>query len=89
MVPSVEKTGNIDQQYLDSLEEYTFPQILARQSERLGASHIAIREKAYGIWQTYSWQDYYRYVKLVGLGLASLGLERGENIGLIVDKHGI
>jgi long-chain acyl-CoA synthetase len=53
----------------------------------LGGSKTAIREKAYGIWQTYSWQDYYRYVKHVGLGLVSIGLERGENVGLIVDNH--
>ncbi|MBW2047095.1 MAG: AMP-binding protein [Deltaproteobacteria bacterium] len=52
----------------------------------MGAERIAIREKAYGIWQTYSWRDYFRYVKLVGLGLILLGHEKGENVGLILEN---
>ena len=76
----------IDQETLSSLGQFTLPQILLRQSERLGAERIAIREKAYGIWQTYSWRDYFRYVKLVGLGLISLGHKKGENVGLILEN---
>lgn len=76
----------IDQETLSSLGQFTLPQILLRQSERLGAERIAIREKAYGIWQTYSWRDYFRYVKLVGLGLILLGHEKGENVGLILEN---
>ncbi|MBN1380534.1 MAG: AMP-binding protein, partial [Deltaproteobacteria bacterium] len=67
--------------------ESTLPRILARQAEKMGRSEIAIREKAYGIWQTYTWQDYFDYVKKVGLGLKALGLKRGENIGLITNNH--
>ena len=77
----------IDSKTLESITQYTFPQILSRQAERLGPDRIAIREKAYGIWQTYNWQEYLRYTKLVALGLISLGLKRGENIGLILDNH--
>lgn len=77
----------IDKETLSSLCEYTFPQILSRQAESLGSEKIAIREKAYGIWLTYSWQDYLRYTRLAGLGLVSLGLKRGENVGLIQDNH--
>ena len=76
----------IDQETLSSLGQFTLPQILLRQSERLGTERIAIREKAYGIWQTYSWRDYFRYVKLVGLGLISLGHKKGENVGLILEN---
>ena len=77
----------IDQETLASLAEYTFPQILSRQAERLGSEKIAIREKAYGIWQTYDWRAYLRYTKRVALGLISLGLKRKENVGLILDNH--
>jgi len=52
-----------DDEILASLSQYTLPQILLKQAERLGSEETAIREKAYGIWQTYNWQDYYRYVK--------------------------
>jgi long-chain acyl-CoA synthetase len=77
----------IDPETLSSLDQYTFPQILLRQAEQLGPEKIAIREKAYGIWQTYDWREYLRYTKHVALGLISLGLKRGENVGLIVDNH--
>jgi long-chain acyl-CoA synthetase len=48
---------------------------------------IAIREKAFGIWQAYNWEEYLNYTKRVSLGLLSLGLKRGENVGLILDNH--
>ena len=81
------KIDRIDDETLESLIQYTFPQILSRQAERLGSDKIAIREKAYGIWQTINWREYLRYTKLVALGLISLGLKRGENVGLILDNH--
>ncbi len=71
---------------ISSLTQYTLPQILMKQAERYGNGEIAIREKAYGIWQRYSWRDYYRYVKQVGLGLHAVGLKRGENIGIITNN---
>jgi long-chain acyl-CoA synthetase len=76
----------IDQETLSSLGQFTLPQILLKQSEGLGDERIALREKAYGIWKTYNWRDYFRYVKFVGLGLISLGLKKGENVGLIIEN---
>jgi long-chain acyl-CoA synthetase len=81
------KIKRIDQETLSSLSQYTLPQILFKQAKELGAEQIAIREKAYGIWQAYSWQDYFLYTKCVALGLLGLGLKRGENIGIITDNH--
>ncbi|MBN2439590.1 MAG: AMP-binding protein [Deltaproteobacteria bacterium] len=65
----------------------TLPQLLAAQAARFGAARTAIRDKAYGIWQSYHWEDYLRYVKHVGLGLIALGFRRGESAGLITDNH--
>jgi long-chain acyl-CoA synthetase len=65
----------------------TLPQLLEAQAARFGNTGAAIREKAYGIWQTYHWEDYLRYVKYVGLGLVSLGCRRGESVGLIIGNH--
>ena len=42
------------------------------------ASKTAIREKDFGIWNEYSWGDYGDIARLVGLGLLSLGLRRGD-----------
>jgi long-chain acyl-CoA synthetase len=77
----------IDQETLSALPRYTLPQILAMQAERLGSQGIAIRKKAYGIWEAYPWKDYLTYVKLVALGLLNLGLERGERVGIIIDNQ--
>ncbi len=64
----------------------TLPQTLMGQAERYG-DRIAIREKAYGIWQSYTWRDYRAFTKKVGLGLCALGLTRGDNIGVVMDNH--
>jgi long-chain acyl-CoA synthetase len=82
--PPIER---IDQETLASLESLTFPQILSKNVERMGARRVAIREKAYGIWLTFSWEEYLSYTRRVALGLKALGLQRGENVGLIVDNH--
>ena len=87
MITTRSKPDSIDPEELSSLGDYTLPQILSRQAEQLGSEKIAIREKAYGIWQTYNWRDYFRYTRLVAQGLISLGLKRGENVGLILDNH--
>jgi long-chain acyl-CoA synthetase len=70
-----------------SIVQHTLPQILEIQSNRFGSDAIAIREKAFGIWQTYTWADYYRYAKCVGAGFLALGLRRGECVGMIVNNH--
>jgi long-chain acyl-CoA synthetase len=76
-----------DQEILSSLVNYTLPQILFKQAKELGSNKIAIREKMYGIWLSYNWTDYFHYTKNAALGLKSLGLKRGENIGIITDNH--
>jgi len=65
----------------------TLPQILAGNSSKYSDGKTAIRDKAYGIWQKYSWVDYYRYMEKTAAGFAALKLKRGENICLIVDNH--
>ncbi|MDD5232790.1 MAG: AMP-binding protein [Syntrophales bacterium] len=71
---------------LEAMRRMTLPQVLAMQAGRLG-DRTAIREKAYGIWQTYSWADYYSHVRRVGMGLLSIGLCRGDHVGIITNNH--
>ncbi len=73
--------------WLSSLDRYTLPQVLSYQAEHIGAQSVAIREKAYGIWQSLTWQEYLQYAKRVGLGLLALGLTRGENLAMVLDNH--
>lgn len=72
---------------VSALAKLTLPQILAKQAERLGTTKIALREKAYGIWQTFSWLDYFRFVRNAAMGFLDLGLRRGEHIGIITNNH--
>jgi long-chain acyl-CoA synthetase len=65
----------------------TIPQLLASQAESIIGDQAAIREKAYGIWDVYSWKAYLGYVKKIGLGLIAIGFKRGDVVGLITDNH--
>jgi long-chain acyl-CoA synthetase len=76
-----------DEAWLKSTDLYTLPQILRLQSERLDIASVAIREKAYGIWQSITWREYCDFAKHVALGLLDLGLARGENMAMILNNH--
>jgi len=66
--------------------EDTFPKLLKRNCERWGDKKVALRFKDFGIWWPYTWKDYYEKAKLFGLGLKSLGLERGDKVSVIGDN---
>ena len=72
---------------LEAFEGCTLPQVLLRQAGLFGKEYTAIREKAYGVWQTYTWEDYLKYARLTGLGLKALGLKRHDHVGMIVNNH--
>ena len=42
------------------------------------ADKVVIREKDFGIWNEYTWADFGEQARLTGLGLKSLGLQRGD-----------
>ncbi len=44
---------------------------------------VAMRVKDRGIWQEYTWEDYYLKVKRFCLGLVSLGLEKGDKVSIL------
>ena len=64
----------------------TLPQLLAQNAEVFGDAQTAIREKAYGIWQKYTWNDYLDYVKKTAAGFAALDMKRGDNLCMIVNN---
>jgi long-chain acyl-CoA synthetase len=67
-------------------EHDTFPKLIRRNAERFG-SRVAIREKDYGIWQSYTWRDYYEQARRIALGLAALGFTRGDKAAIIGDNR--
>jgi long-chain acyl-CoA synthetase len=64
----------------------TFPR-LVRENARTRGDRVAIREKDYGIWQSYTWRDYLEQARLIALGLASLGFRRGDKVAIVGDNR--
>jgi len=64
----------------------TWPKILKYNYERYGPNHTAMRHKHHGIWQPYTWKDYYLNVKYLALGLISLGFDPGDKVLIIGDN---
>jgi long-chain acyl-CoA synthetase len=64
----------------------TFPKLL-RENGRVRGQRPAIREKDYGIWQSWSWAEVARGTHDFALGLAALGLKRGDKLGVIGDNR--
>ena len=51
------------------------------------AARTAHREKKLGIWRACSWKDYWTHARLVGLGLLSLGLNRGDVVSVLSEDR--
>jgi long-chain acyl-CoA synthetase len=64
----------------------TFPKLARANAERTPGK-VAIREKDLGIWQAYTWRDYYEQARLIGLGLAALGFARGDKVAIVGDNR--
>ncbi len=65
------------------MDQATLPHVLAAQARRLGRHTVALREKKYGIWQEITWKQYAAHVRAVALGLARLGLARGDRVAVL------
>jgi long-chain acyl-CoA synthetase len=59
----------------------TLPKLFLKKAAERG-ERIAMREKDFGIWQSYSWNDYRAYACDIANGLLSLGLERGDVVSI-------
>jgi long-chain acyl-CoA synthetase len=65
------------------MEQGTIPQLFVAKARQHGSGKVAVREKAYGIWQEVTWQHYYEHVCALCLGLVHLGLQRGDKVAVI------
>ena len=64
----------------------TFPRLLEANARRF-PDKVAIREKDYGIWQAYTWKDYFDQARSIALGLAALGFARGDRVAVVGDNR--
>nr|WP_232502273.1 AMP-binding protein [Azoarcus olearius] len=54
---------------------------------RVRPARAAMREKEYGIWQTYTWAQVAENVRAIACGLAELGFKRGDRLAIIGDNR--
>jgi len=64
----------------------TFPKILSHNA-RNWPTDVAMREKEFGIWHEFTWQEYQNRVKWLSLALLKLGIQPGDAIGLLGDNR--
>ena len=64
----------------------TLPKVLRFQAKKFEDNKIFHCHKEFGIWNPYTWKDVYEHTELVHLGLVSMGLERGDIVGIIGDN---
>ncbi len=68
-------------------KDLTIPKLFITQCKKYGDRKVAMREKEFGIWIPFTWQDYYENVKYLCLGMVSLGLKRGDKVAMIGDNR--
>ena len=65
----------------------TLPKLLLRNYKKWGKNKVAHRNKDFGVWQEYTWEDVYQNVKHFALGLKSMGFNRGDKLSIIGDNE--
>ncbi|MGV0908659.1 AMP-dependent synthetase/ligase [Martelella sp. FOR1707] len=66
------------------METPTVAKLFAKACRERGHK-TAFRAKVHGIWHSVSWEDYGRNARSAGLGLAALGVKRGDTVSIIAD----
>lgn len=72
---------------MEITKELTIPKLFYQKAKHYGAKKVAMREKEFGIWRPYTWQDYFDHVRRLTLGLVKLGLKPGDKVAMIGDNR--
>ena len=64
----------------------TFPKMLRLNAKEHGRE-IALREKDFGLWRTFTWNDYQNRVRDLALGMTELGIARGDVVAIVGDNR--
>lgn len=57
--------------------------------ERVGrwGDRIAMREKDFGLWQSFTWRDFDHHARRIAAGLKALGMERGDVVAILSEDN--
>ena len=69
----------------DAILKFTIPQLLRWRVQQSG-DKVALREKDFGYWNTFTWKEYYDYVHKTAMGLEKIGLKKDDKLALITDN---
>ncbi|HAV1365164.1 long-chain fatty acid--CoA ligase [Vibrio parahaemolyticus] len=72
--------------WADIISLDTFPKVLQHNAKHW-PEQVAMREKEFGIWREFTWQDYENRVKWMALSLQDLGIGEQDVIGLLGDNR--
>ncbi len=64
----------------------TYPKLLRLNAREYG-QETALREKDFGLWREFTWNDYHARVKDFALGMIELGIGKGDVVGIIGDNR--
>ena len=59
----------------------TFAKLFLKKSVERG-DKVAMREKDFGIWQSYTWDDYREHALEIAYGLLAVGMQRGDVVSI-------
>lgn len=74
----------IEPAILSLIDRETLPRFFWHKVLERG-DHVAMRYKHLGIWRSITWNEYGENVKHTGLGLASLGVRRGDVVAIMAE----
>jgi long-chain acyl-CoA synthetase len=64
----------------------TLPQYFLNKVQEYSPGKVALRQKEFGIWREFSWEESFKQVKAFSLGLIALGLRREDKVCSIGDN---
>ncbi|MCB2101286.1 MAG: AMP-binding protein, partial [Rhodobacterales bacterium] len=64
----------------------TFPKLLLRNA-RIRGERPAMREKDFGIWQTWTWNQVLDEIRALSCGLIELGFQEGDTLAIVGDNR--
>ena len=78
------QTTHTDPSSVSNLD--TFPKLLLNHAELRG-DNPAIREKDFGIWQFWTWQEMAEEIRALACGLAAKGFQRGDKLAIVGENR--
>ncbi|MFO7925639.1 MAG: AMP-binding protein [Halobacteriota archaeon] len=75
--PTIDRIVEPPEGDIDIVEDTALPEVLLDHVQKNG-DDIALRWKQYGVWQEFTWREYYDRVKHFSMGLETLGFDEGD-----------